>query len=92
MAETEVFLAEREPAVKSGSVKLLSMFERSTANERPSDCVPAINTQAEDRTNIVPYRFGNYNSHRCLCTSGSGRINCLMGVALGRFIDHPKPR
>lgn len=91
MAETEVFLAEREPAVKPRSVKLLSMFERSTANERPSDCVPAMNTQAEDRTNIVPYRFGNYNSHLAFALR-RWRINCLVGVALGRFIDHPKPR
>jgi len=65
------------------------MFDRSTANERPSDCVPAINTQPESilfRTGlvitipIVPLHFGQW------------RINCLVGVALGRFIDHPKPR
>lgn len=57
MAETEVFLAEREPAVKPRSVKLLSMFERSTANERPSDCVPE--SIHRPRTGRILFRTGS---------------------------------
>ena len=89
MAETEIFLAEREPAVKPRSVKLLSMFERSTANEHPSDCVPAINTKTEDRTDIV--RTGSVITIPILPLH-LRRINCLVGVGLGQLIDHPKPR
>jgi len=53
--------------------------------------VSAINTQPEDSTSIVPYGFGNYDSHRAFALRAVAN-QLSPGSCLGRFIDHPKPR